>query len=133
MTCLAGIALLIGALALASPAQADHARFGPVLMIDPESARALLARGGVAAVDLRADVDFRAGRLPGARSLPLGTLSARLEEVPDAVVILYGDGPIEPVLGAYHLIRPRRHRAMFVLEGGFDAWQRLGYQLERGP
>jgi rhodanese-related sulfurtransferase len=133
MTSLAGIALLIGALALASPARADHARFGPVLMIDPESARALLARGGVAAVDLRADPEFRAGRLPGARSLPLGTLSGRLEEVPDDVVILYSDGPIEPVLGAYHLIRPRRHRAMFVLEGGFDAWQRMGYQLERGP
>jgi rhodanese-related sulfurtransferase len=133
MTGLAGIVLLIGVLALASPAHADHARFGPVLMIDPESARALLARGGVTAVDLRADADFRAGRLPGARSLPLGTLSTRLEEVPDDVVILYSDGPIEPVLGAYHLIRPRRHRAMFVLEGGIDAWQRLGYQLERGP
>lgn len=133
MTSLAGLGLLIAALALASPAHADHARFAPVLTIDPESARALLARGGVAAVDLRPDADFRAGHLPGARSLPLGTLASRLEEVPDDVVILYGDGPIEPVLGAYHLIRPRRHRAMYVLEGGFDAWRQQGYQLERGP
>jgi rhodanese-related sulfurtransferase len=133
MTWLAGIALLIGALSLASSAHADHARFGPVLTIDPESARALLARGGVAALDLRPAADFRAGRLPGARSLPLGTLASRLDEVPDDVVILYSDGPIEPVLGAYHLIRPRRHRAMYVLEGGFDAWRQLGYQTERGP
>jgi rhodanese-related sulfurtransferase len=104
-----------------------------VFTIDPENAAALIARGGVAPIDLRPQSEFQTGRLPGARSLPLGTLSGRLEEVPDDVVILYSDGPIEPVLGAYHLIRPRRHRAMFVLEGGFDAWQRMGYQLERGP
>jgi rhodanese-related sulfurtransferase len=133
MTSLTGMALLIVALGLAVPAHADHARFGPVLTIDPESARALLERGGVTAVDLRPVADFRAGHLPGARSLPLRTLASRLEEVPDDVVIIYSDGPIEPVVGAYHLIRPRRHRALYVLEGGFDAWRRLGYQLERWP
>ncbi len=132
MRSFAGLALFVSVLALAAPARADHARFGPVLTIDAEYARALIERGGVAPLDLRSESDFRAGRLPGARSLPLPTLAGRLEEVPAAgVIILYGEGPAERVLGAYHLIRPRRTGEVYVLEGGLDAWRRLGYPLER--
>ena len=132
MRSLVAPALIAGALALAAPARADHARFGPVLTIDHESARALMERGGVAPIDLRSEDDFRAGRLPGARSLPLSTLASRLDEVPGGgVIVLYGDGPIERVLGAYHLIRARRAADVYVLEGGLEGWRRLGYRVER--
>jgi rhodanese-related sulfurtransferase len=127
-----GLALLLAALALAVPARGDHARFGPVLLIDPEDAHALMERGGVAPIDVRPESDFRAGRLPGAWSLPLSTLASRADELPPAgVIILYGDGPIERLFGAYHFIRARRAGDIYVLEGGFDGWRRLGYQLER--
>jgi rhodanese-related sulfurtransferase len=125
--------LALAAVALvAAPARADHARFGPVLTIDPESARELIERGGVAPVDLRSEAEFRAGRLPGARSLPLATLAARLDDLPrGGVLVLYGEGPAERVLGAYHLIRTRRAGDVYVLEGGLEAWRRLGYRIER--
>ena len=127
-----GVALLVVALALALPARADHARFGPVLTVDAENARALMERGGVAPIDLRSEDDFRAGRLPGARSLPLSTLTSRLDKLPRAgVIILYGDGPIERLFGAYHFIRARRAGEMYVLEGGLEGWRQLGYRLER--
>ena len=132
MRVLAVLALVVGALAFVPPARANHARFAPVLTIDPESARELMERGGVAPIDLRVETEFRAGRLPGARSLPLSTLAARLDELPRAgVIVLYGDGPAERVLGAYHLIRSRRAGDVYVLEGGLEAWRRLGYRLER--
>jgi rhodanese-related sulfurtransferase len=132
MRWLAGVALAAGVLALASPASSDHARFGPVLTIDPASARALMERGGVAPIDLRPEADFRASRLPGAQSWPLATLASRLAELPRAdVLIVYGEGPIERVLGAYHLIRPRSAGDVYVLEGGLDGWRRAGYPLER--
>ena len=51
-----GVALLVVALALALPARADHARFGPVLTVDAEYARTLMERGGVAPIDLRSGV-----------------------------------------------------------------------------
>src|SRR6202008_56829 len=109
------------ALALAVPARADHARFGPVLTIDAEYARALMERGGVAPIDLRSEDDFRAGRLPGARSLPLSALTARVEERPRAgIIILYGEGPIERLFGAYHYIRARRAGELYMLEGGLE-------------
>ena len=132
MKYLAGVALLVVALALALPARADHARFGPVLTVDAEYARTLMERGGVAPIDLRSEDDFRAGRLPGARSLPLSTLTSRLEELPrGGLIILYGDGPIERLFGAYHFIRARRAGEIYVLEGGLEGWRQLGYQLER--
>jgi rhodanese-related sulfurtransferase len=127
-----GVALLVVALALAVPARADHARFGPVLTIDAEYARALMERGGVAPIDLRSEDDFRAGRLPGARSLPLSALTSRLDELPRAgIIILYGEGPIERLFGAYHYIRARRAGELYMLEGGLESWRQLGYQLER--
>jgi rhodanese-related sulfurtransferase len=70
--------------------------------------------------------------LPGARSLPLSALTSRLDELPRAgVIILYGEGPIERLFGAYHFIRARRAGEMYVLEGGLEGWRQLGYQLER--
>ena len=131
MRAAAVVVVLVTALVLATSARADHARYGAVLTIDPESARTLLERGGVAPIDLRSERDFRAGRLPGARSLPLPTLADHLDALPSAqVLLLYGDGGVNGLLAAYHLIRPRRPGGVYVLEGGFNAWQRLGYPLE---
>jgi len=128
---LAGIGLVLGALGVASPASGDHTRFGPVLTIDPASARMLLERGGVAPIDLRAEGDFYAGHLPGAQSWPLPTVEARLASSPaSGVIILYGEGPIERVLRAYHLIRSRVAGDVYVLEGGLEGWRRAGYTLE---
>jgi rhodanese-related sulfurtransferase len=129
---LAVLTLLVTAVAVAAPARGDHARFGPVLTVDPASARMLLERGGVAPIDLRPEAEFRTGRLPGARSWPLATLDAHLGDLPrSGVIILYGDGPIERVLRAYHLIRPRASGDVYVLEGGLEGWRRAGYTLER--
>lgn len=124
------ILLAMGAVAAASPARADHARYAPVFTIDAEDARARMARGGVAPVDLRPEADFRNGRLPGA--LPLATLVSRVDEVaPAGVIVLCGDGPNERLFGAYHFIRARRVGDVYVLDGGVDGWRRLGYPLER--
>ena len=132
MRALTALALVVGMLGVASPTWAVHARFGTVLTIDPASAHTLLERAGVAPIDLRAEPEFRAGRVPGARSWPLPTITSHLPELPAAgVIILYGDGPIESVLGAYHLIRPRTAAQVYVLEGGLDGRRRAGYRLER--
>src|SRR5207237_8369410 len=132
MTSRSGVRPRVLAPALPRTARADRARFVPVPTVDAEYARALMERGGVAPIDLRSEDDFRAGRLPGARSLPLSMLTSRMEELPRAgVIILYGDGPIERLFGAYHFIRARRAGEMYVLEGGLEGWRQLGYQLER--
>jgi len=121
----------IMALTLGAPAFADHARYSAVLTIDPESAKMLMDRGEpLLPIDVRPTADFRAARLPGARSVPLDTLLARLDEVPRGTdVVLYGNG--DAALVAYQVLRAERFTRLYVLEGGLSAWQRLGYRIER--
>lgn len=85
--------------------------------IDAASLRGLAAADRPRlAGDIRPFEAHRDGRLPGARSIPLTSLTARRGEVPaDALVVLHG--------AAGH--------ANVALEGGFDAWQAQRYGVER--
>jgi rhodanese-related sulfurtransferase len=66
-------------------------------VLEPEERERLLAelrRGGLTLVDVRPAEEFQAGHLPGARSLPLAELPARLGELPRArPVVAYCRGP----------------------------------------
>ena len=127
-----GLLMLAGLFASAPPASADHG-WAPVLTIDADSAKALIDRGDrVEPLDLRSPVEYRAGRLPRARSLPLGDLPDRVDEVPrSGVVVLYCGCPRDQLVRAYQFLRGRRHTNVFVLEGDIDAWRGRGYALER--
>jgi rhodanese-related sulfurtransferase len=115
-----------------APAFADHA-WAPVLLIDPASAKQLIDRGErVEPLDLRSETEFRAGRLPRARWLPLAELPDRVDEVPrTGVVVLYCACERDELLRAYQFLRGRRYTNVYVLEGGIDAWRTLGFGLER--
>ena len=113
-------------------AEADHG-WAPVLTIDADSAKSLMDRGErVEPVDLRSPVEFKAGRLPRARSVPIADLPDRVDEVPrSGIVVLYCGCPHDQLLRAYQFLRGRRHTNVFVLEGDIDAWRGQGYPLER--
>lgn len=119
-------------LAWATSAGAEHA-WAPVLTIDADSAKSLIDRGErVEPLDLRSATEYQSGRLPRARSLPLGDLPDRVDEVPrSGVVVLYCGCPRDQLLRAYQFLRGRRHTNVFVLEGDIDAWRGRGYALER--
>ena len=126
-------AALATLLALAAPAVAGHPWVPPLLTIDPESLRRLTGEGRpVLAVDLRPLEAYRTGRLPGARSIPLSSLTGRRSEVPaDALVVLYGAQGLDEATTAYRYLRSTGHANVVVLEGGFAAWQAHGYGVER--
>jgi rhodanese-related sulfurtransferase len=120
------------ALATPAPAVADHA-WAPVLTIDAESAKSLMDRGErVEPLDLRPATEWQAGRMPHARSLPLRELPDRVDEVPQAgIVVLYCGCSRDELFRAYQFLRGRRHTNVYVLEGGLEAWRQHGYGLER--
>lgn len=128
LACLLFAVVLLGT----TPAAADHAG-APVLTIDADSAKSLIDRGAeVEPLDLRSPAEFQTGRLPRARSLPLGDLPDRIDEVPRrGVVVLYCGCPRDQLVRAYQFLRGRRHTNVFVLEGDIDAWRGRGYALER--
>ena len=111
---------------------ADHGRRN-VLSLPVEYVKLQLDKGRrFATVDLRPVEDYRKGHLPGARSLPLGELRARFEEVPTIdLVVLYCECPPSDAESAYRFLREHGYRNLSVMREGFDAWVKRGYPIER--
>ncbi len=109
---------------------------GPVEDLEVVSRSELLERlkaGAVTVLDVRPVTEYRAGHIPGARSVPLGDLRSALAELPpDLEVVAYCRGP-------YCLFAPAAVRALrsagFAaqrLEDGFPEWRRAGLPIAAG-
>ena len=101
--------------------------------IGREELIARLGRGDVVLIDVRPGVEFEAGHIEGARSIPLDELQARLAELPaDREVVAYCRGPF--CAYAYDAVR-RLHaagRSARRLEEGWPEW-RLAEQPQAPP
>jgi len=94
---------------------------------------ARLKAGDVVVLDVRPAAEFAAGRIPGARSVPLGKLRQHLRSVPKgADVVAYCRGPYCVYADdAVRLLRRRGYRARR-LEDGFPEWKRAGLPVAAG-
>jgi rhodanese-related sulfurtransferase len=64
-------------------------------IVDRESLQKLLKQGAVTLLDLRPELEFEAGHLPGAISCPMEQLADRLKGLPkDKTLVLYCRGPL---------------------------------------
>ena len=98
-----GVSLVFGALRNLAESllpEMDRLR-GELGVLAPEEREELLSRirrGEVTLLDVRPVAEYQAGHLPGARSIPLEELRARLSEVPrDREVVAYCRGPYCPM------------------------------------
>ncbi len=108
---------------------------GPVGMT-PVDRQRLLERartGEVTVLDVRPAAEFRAGHIPGARSVPLDELEQTLGSIPrDQDVVAYCRGPYCVLaLEAVELLRAEGYRAVR-LEDGVAEWRAAGLPVERG-
>lgn len=62
--------------------------------VTTEQLRQQLAAGPVALFDVRGDVEYEMGHIPGAKTAPLGSLIFRVADVmnPDSYVVVYSNG-----------------------------------------
>lgn len=92
-----------------------------------------LNAGDVVVLDVRPTVEYAAGHIRGARSLPLADLTRRLREVPkDSDVVAYCRGPYCVYADdAVRQLRRRGYRAAR-LEEGFPEWARAGLPTAHG-
>ena len=122
---------------IAEVRQLSEAFFGEVDGAEPVSFDELLARsksGEVVVVDVRPTIEFNAGHLPGAISMPLEELSSRIAELdPGATVVAYCRGPY-CVLAA-KAVRDLRAAGLLAqrLGGGPPDWRAAGLALALGP
>jgi rhodanese-related sulfurtransferase len=102
--------------------------------MEPVEADELLRRvkeGEVTVLDVRPPEEYLAGHIPGALSIPLGELEARLEELSqDREVVAYCRGPYcVMAVEAVALLRKRGFEA-HRMEHGIVDWRARGWQVE---
>lgn len=104
--------------------------------LEPVCGEALLARarsGEVTVLDVRDVEEYRAGHLPGARSVPLAELQARLAELPrDREIIAYCRGPY--CVLAIEAVRTLRDAGFVAhrLHTGPPDWRAAGLAMATG-
>jgi len=89
--------------------------------------------GEVTVVDVRPDIEFEAGHLPSAISIPLGELKKRLRELPThREIVAYCRGPYCVMAAdAVALLRARGYRAQ-ALDQGVTEWRARGWRVAAG-
>jgi rhodanese-related sulfurtransferase len=91
--------------------------------------------GKVTVLDVRPIQEYRAGHIPGARSVPVSELKRRLTELPrNREIVAYCRGPhCVMAIEAVELLRKRGFRAYRMEQGVMD-WRARGWRIEKsGP
>jgi rhodanese-related sulfurtransferase/predicted transcriptional regulator len=104
----------------------------PVVEVDRDELLERARAGRLVLLDVRPPEEFAAGHIPGARSIPVDELSARLDEVPeDADVVAYCRGEFCVMShDAVELLR-RNGRSATVLSEGMLEWRAAGHPVDR--
>jgi rhodanese-related sulfurtransferase/DNA-binding transcriptional ArsR family regulator len=88
--------------------------------------------GEVTVLDVRPAEEYRAGHIPGARSVPVSELRRRLAELPKSrEIVAYCRGPqCVMAIEAVELLRKNGFRAHRMEEGVMD-WRARGWRIEK--
>ena len=98
--------------------------------VDREELLERVRRGSVTVIDVRPAEEYRAGHIPGAISIPLKELEARLAELPtNREIVAYCRGPYCVLaIQAVETLRAKGYRAVRMEEGVPD-WRARGYEV----
>jgi rhodanese-related sulfurtransferase/DNA-binding transcriptional ArsR family regulator len=99
--------------------------------ISADELRTRLRNGEVILLDVRPRVEYKAGHLPGAVSIPINKLERRLSELPpDKTIVAYCRGPYCVYADDALELLAERGWKVARLEEGVAEWQQAGYMLE---
>jgi rhodanese-related sulfurtransferase len=105
--------------------------------LEPIAAEELLRRlhaGDVTLIDVRPEDEFAAGHIPGALSVPVTELAARVHELPRRKeIVAYCRGPYCVfAVSAVELLRQCGYRARRLVES-IPGWRARGYPVDTDP
>jgi len=114
------------------PARAGHGVEDTVDNLPAERVKQLLDAGEkLTFIDMRPAKEFERTRLPGARSLPIGEVASRYNEIPKTGrVILYCDCKTYDISDRAVFLEYRGYRNIFVMPEGYSGWVKRGYPLD---
>lgn len=100
--------------------------------ITPDELTRRIAAGAVTVIDVRPRVEYCAGHLPGALSIPLDDLEQRLAELPPgADIVAYCRGPYCVLAPEAARLLTRHGHPTRVLSAGFPQWRRAGRPVQQ--
>lgn len=104
---------------------------GGMEAVGGEELRRRVRSGEVTVLDVRPPEEYRAGHIPGALSIPVGELNARLRELSKArEIVAYCRGPYcVMAVEAVELLRKKGFKA-HRMEQGFVDWRARGWRIE---
>lgn len=106
--------------------------FKNISQISPSNAKAIFDKGGVVFVDVREPDEFQAGHIPGAKSIPRGTVEWMIpKNIADknASIVVYCEHGSRGALATYTILQMGYKNAKN-LEGGRAAWLKEGFPAE---
>ena len=98
-------------------------------IISTEELRSRLESGGAAVFDVRGDLEFEAGHIPGTKTAPLGSLTFRVARImnPDSFVAVYSAGRDCPLAAeAAERLKNLGLRNVHCYEDGLEGWVSAG-------
>lgn len=101
------------------------------LTVAPAQVYDLLDHPDVFLIDVREQVEYDAGHIPGVTLIPLGALPDRLSEVPQdkTVIMVCRSGNRSGQATAF--LRQQGFENVHNMSGGILEWQQKGYAVER--
>ena len=101
--------------------------------VSREELIARVRRGDAVVIDVRPSEEYQAGHIPGAFSVPLEHLEAKLDEIaPDVEVVAYCRGPLCLLAPQAVAIMRRRGLNAKRLEEGMPEWRQAGLPVAVG-
>lgn len=100
--------------------------------ISADDLQGRMSNDGVLLLDVRPEVEFQAGHLPGAVSIPLDELEQRLDELPPGkLIVAYCRGPYCVLADQALALLSSRGWNVARLEEGVAEWQFAGNPIEK--
>jgi rhodanese-related sulfurtransferase len=124
---IAGAVVAVGGLLLAR----HFLSGGRYQTVGPAEAKRLLDDGGAVLLDVRTAGEFAAGKIKGAKLIPLAELSRRLQELPPAATVVVYCAIGSRSRMAAKVLGQREGSTIYNLAGGLVAWQKAGYPISR--
>jgi rhodanese-related sulfurtransferase len=109
---------------------------GSIKKVSTKELHELLTNGEVALFDIRGDVAYEQGHIPGAKTAPRGSLSFRVASNvnPDTFVVIYADGrDRDGAIDAVERLEGLRLTNVHLYEEGLEGWWLAGHDLVESP
>ncbi len=102
----------------------------PFTRIDVNEAKEMIARGA-AVVDVREPHEYNAGHVPDAALIPVATVFARREELPQDKDVIFVCAVGQRSALACEMAAAAGLTRLYNLEGGTDAWVKSGQPVAK--